>query len=74
MPMKEDNLFGLNKDNSKNLEYCIYCFKDGDFIKPNETFEEMVDTCIPFLEKEGMSKDEAKNHLEKTLKNLKRWK
>ena len=29
MPMTDEQ-FGTNADGSKNEDYCIYCFKDGE--------------------------------------------
>ncbi len=73
MPMETVELQGNNKDGSKNEEYCKYCYPSGAFNNPEETFEEMVTSCIPFLEEKGMSKDEANKYLVDTLKPLKRW-
>lgn len=74
MPMEKKELFGKNTDGTPNEEYCIYCYPNGAFNKPDETFEEMVATCIPFMQKEGFSEDEARAYLIENLKNLKRWK
>ena len=30
MPMSDDSLYGTNADGSKNSDYCIYCYKDGE--------------------------------------------
>ena len=73
MPMESKELYGKNKDGSINTEYCIYCYPNGEFNKPNETFEEMIETCIPFMMKEGFTEEKAREHLVKELKNLKRW-
>lgn len=74
MPMATEEMKGNNKDGTKNEEYCIYCYPNGDFNKPDETFEEMLETCIPFYTKEtGMSVEEAKVELTAKLKPLKRW-
>lgn len=73
MPMEKEELLGKNKDESVNTEYCIYCYPNGEFNKPDETLEEMIETCIPFLVKEGFTETGAREHLEQTLKNLKRW-
>jgi len=73
MPMESNELHGKNKDGSMSTEYCIYCYPSGEFNKPNETFEEMVKTCIPFMMKEGFTEEKARDHLNKELKNLKRW-
>lgn len=74
MPMENEELQGKNKDGSLNADYCIYCYPNGEFNKPDETFEEMIETCIPFMVKEGFTEDEARNNLTQNLKNLKRWK
>ncbi len=73
MLMEGKELYGKNKDGSINTEYCIYCYPSGEFNKPNETFEEMVETCIPFMMKEGFTEGQAREHLKGELKNLKRW-
>lgn len=73
MPMESKELCGKNKDGSTNTEYCVYCYPSGEFNKPNETFEEMVETCIPFMMKEGFTEVQAREHLIKEVKNLKRW-
>lgn len=73
MLMENKELHGKNKDGSLNTDYCIYCYPNGEFPKPNETFEEMVETCVPFQMKEGFTEDEARQYLKKELKTLKRW-
>lgn len=74
MPLENEEIFGKNADGTPNEEYCIYCYPNGAFNKPDETLEEMIATCIPFMQKEGFSEEDARKHLEATLKNLKRWK
>ena len=73
MPMEKQELFGKNKDGSISTEYCIYCYPNGEFNKPDETFEEMVESCVPFMMKEGFTEVQAREHLVENLKNLKRW-
>ena len=72
MPMANESLFGVNADGSQNEEYCKYCFENGSFRK-DETLEEMISSCIPFMVKEGMTAEQAKDILESTLPHLKRW-
>ena len=72
MPMANESLFGANADGSQNEEYCKYCFENGSFRK-DETLEEMISSCIPFMVKEGMTAEQAKDILESTLPHLKRW-
>lgn len=73
MPMETDEMRGINKDGTVSEDYCVYCWPKGEFNKPDETFEEMVATCIPFMMKEGMDETAAREYLIKTLKPLKRW-
>lgn len=73
MPMQTEELQGLNKDGSKCEDYCIYCYPNGEFNSPNETLEEMIESCIPFMMKEGLTEEESRLHLQTTLKSLKRW-
>ncbi len=75
MPMTEEEHFGLNADMTKNLEYCSYCFKDGDFTA-NVSMEEMVELCIPFTLEAKVFPDEstARQQMSKYFPTLKRWK
>ncbi|MEN8907383.1 MAG: zinc ribbon domain-containing protein [Clostridiales bacterium] len=73
MPMEKEEMFGKNKDGSRNEEYCIYCYPEGEFKKPDETFDEMIETCVPFMLKEGMNEESAREYLVNKLKPLKRW-
>lgn len=73
MPMENEKLMGKNADGTVNEEYCVYCYPNGAFHKPEETFEEMVETCIPFMMKEGMDEVAAREYLVTNLKPLKRW-
>lgn len=76
MPMESEELYGKNADNTPNKEYCCHCFPNGAFTNPNETLEEMIDSCIPFLVEDGVCADEeeARKMLQEQLPLLKRWK
>ncbi|MCL2610929.1 MAG: zinc ribbon domain-containing protein [Defluviitaleaceae bacterium] len=76
MPMTEENLHGKNKDGSKNEDYCCYCFPNGEFTNPNETLEQMIESCIPFIIEAGEAPDEdsARKMCQEYMPNLKRWK
>ncbi len=66
--------YGKNADGSVNTDYCIYCYPDGKFGK-NETMEEMIKSCIPFLVGKRFETDEgAREYLKKLYPTLKRWK
>jgi hypothetical protein len=65
---------GTNADGTWNTDYCIYCYKDGDWVDPNLTIQGVVDYTIPFMTSPSMSADEARAKLEKWVPTLKRWK
>lgn len=73
MPMTEE-LYGTNADGSKNDEYCIYCFKDGEFTS-DMTMEEMMNFCIEKMVEvhPEMDKEEASKMMNEVFPMLKRW-
>ncbi len=47
MPLSEEfGNFGTEKDGSNNSEYCSFCYKEGDFVNPNQTLEEMIQSSV----------------------------
>jgi hypothetical protein len=75
MPMENVGLQGTNADGSKNEDYCHYCYKDGAFTK-DETMEEMIESCVPFVSKGEPWPDEetARKVMGELFPQLKRWK
>ncbi len=79
MPLTEPNLLGTNQDQTKNEEYCIYCFKDGSFTQ-EMTMDEMIHHCAQFIDEfnknaeQKMTKDEAIAQMKAYFPQLKRWK
>ena len=72
MPLTKNEEFGTNKDGGKNEDYCIYCYKDGEFID-NVSMEEYIEMNVPFAEQAGMTKEQMREHCEKVFPTLKRW-
>ena len=74
MPMKEED-FGTNAGGGAHQEYCKYCFQNGRF-SCEGTMEEMIESCIPFMVDgaSGFTAEQARELLQKTLPQLKRWK
>ncbi|OAA90234.1 effector binding domain-containing protein [Clostridium ljungdahlii] len=72
MPMNEE-LYGTEKNNKKNKEYCIYCYENGDFKQPDLTMEQMIEASVPFMVQKGMKESEARDLMGNCLPNLKRW-
>lgn len=64
---------GTNRDQSFNKDYCIDCFKDGEFTDPHLTLHQLE---IQFLEKAELHNEislEEARQIIKTLPHLKRW-
>lgn len=73
MPIIIDKQLGTNKDGSRNNDYCIYCYKDGEFID-KVSMEEYIEMCSQYGAQAGMTNEEMKKHCEKLFPTLKRWK
>lgn len=75
-----EGFHGANADGSKNEDYCKYCWVDGSFGKPDETIEEMIDSCARWRVKSETLPDgypdieTAKKEMAKIFLELKRWK
>lgn len=78
MPMNQDSDLGINSDQSKNGDYCCYCFKGGHFTE-NCTMEEMINRCAQFVEefnkdsRTKLTKEEAISQMRQFFPRLKRW-
>ena len=72
MPLENEKERGTNKDGSINSDFCVYCFKDGNFIK-DVGLEEYIEMNIPFHEQAGMTEDEMRKYCESVFPTLKRW-
>jgi hypothetical protein len=74
MPIADEKLFGTNSDGSKNEDYCIYCFKDGEFTS-DMSMDEMMNFCIEKMCEchPDIDKDEASAMMNEVFPNLKRW-
>ena len=79
MPLDSEEVYGTNNDGSKNGEYCIYCYKKGDFTS-NCTMEEMIEVSIKHMNESGMlreqnkTEEEARELMYSFFPKLKRWK
>ena len=77
MPLTDDVL-GTNADDSKNEDYCMYCYKDGHFLQ-DCTMEEMIEHCAQFVNavNEGLenpiTKEEYIGMMKSYFPQLKRW-
>ena len=67
--------YGTNKDGSPNIDYCISCFKDGEFTEPDITLNDMIiRKSKEMMEKNpNLRENEATGITTGFLPNLKRW-
>ena len=72
MPIQKAEHFGTNADGSRHEDYCVFCFKDGDFCCKME-LDEFIEHNLQFAGEVGMTTEEMRNYCQKTLPTLKRW-
>lgn len=78
MPLGDPGLYGTNADESRNDDYCIYCYAMGGFVE-ELTMEEMMEQCADMMEQMAEhnptlpSREEYTEQLRETFPNLKRW-
>lgn len=79
MPMEKLNQFGTNADGTQNNDYCVYCYKDGEFTQ-DVTMDVMIENCLQYIDEfnkdseKKMTVDEARNMMKEFFPALKRWK
>ena len=75
MPMGDtDEMYGLEQDGSKSLDYCMHCYEKGAFTC-DSTLEEMIDFVAEMMVKDfGFSPEDAMEQCKAGIPNLKRWK
>lgn len=75
MPMNNEELYGSEKDGSKNSDYCKYCYENGSFTF-NGSMDEMIEICVEPMVKENpqMSREKAREMMKSFFPSLKRWK
>jgi hypothetical protein len=73
MPLDNPDLLGTEKDGSKSLEYCRYCYQNGAFTKPDMTLKEMTSRVITQMERIKID-SRAIDMAVSSLPTLKRWK
>ena len=73
MPMTEE-LYGTTEKKNKNEDYCMCCFKDGEFTSDG-TMEEMIAFCSEKMTEvhPEMDQEEALQMMNEIFPKLKRW-
>jgi hypothetical protein len=73
MPLDNPALCGTEKDGSASSNYCKYCYRDGAFINPGMTLDEMQKLCIEKMKEQHIPEDIIKSAMA-MLPTLERWK
>ncbi len=71
MPM-EDQTVGHDRDGSLNEDYCKWCYADGTYTYSN--MDDLIDICAQSLVNEGLTEEQARARMKKTLPTLNYWK
>lgn len=77
IPLETEELIGMEKDGSKNNDYCIYCYKDGAFTV-DCTMQEMISISLVhmkeiFKDHPNFNEKEALDKMNSFFPKLKRW-
>lgn len=76
MPLSDEFAnYGTMSDGTTHSEFCMFCYKDGEFTNPTQTMEEMIQSSIENMTQDlGMTEEKAKEIAWAYIPNLKRWK
>ncbi len=67
--------YGSGAEGFSVSEYCMFCYQNGVYTKPDQTVEEMVESSIDFMTANlGFTRDHASTLSNEVIPKLKRWK
>ena len=77
----DESMLGTYPDGRKNTDYCIHCFRDGEFAHPGITMEEQIDLNLSGDNLENFNRSEdtsfslegARKVMNLYFPSLKRW-
>ncbi len=74
MPMEDAEMYAVEADGSKNMDYCKYCYENGTFTA-DMSMQEMIDACVPYMVEHNpeMTEAKAREMMGQYLPALKRW-
>ena len=73
MPLTEPNILGTESDGTPASEYCRYCYKQGHFVNPDMSLEDMRSLVMQKMEEQHIPADIIEAAVI-SLPSLKRWK
>lgn len=77
MPMTENEHFGTENGGGKSADYCVYCYKNGDFTQ-DVSMDEMIKISLHhmkemFKDNPDFDKQAALDNMRLFFPELKRW-
>lgn len=72
MPLDTDEMCGTEKDGERSHEYCMYCYQNGQFTRPDMTLSEMSAMVRMQMQRQKIEEPIIQLAL-RTLPTLKRW-
>ena len=74
MPLSKPEDFGTDRGGYRQNDYCSYCFRDGEFVTPDMSMQDMIDLSVSMMIKEGvMPEPKARATMAAVMPHLKRW-
>ena len=74
MPLAKPEDYGTDRSGYRVNDYCHFCYRDGAFIQPGITMEQMIDLCVVIMGRQGiMPAAEARALLTEVMPRKKRW-
>jgi hypothetical protein len=76
MPLDKDpTQGGTNSDQSKSIQYCSFCYQNGNFTDEGITLQEKIDKNVRLAVKRlNIPEEKARRMAESILPFLERWK
>jgi hypothetical protein len=75
LPFNAEHTHFIAKDpDGTDSMYCTMCYKDGKFINPDMSFDEMIEIQVPILLHIFGSEEAVRKELRAFLPTLERWK
>ncbi|MFD2518913.1 zinc ribbon domain-containing protein [Salinimicrobium flavum] len=65
---------GTNRDHTKSMDFCISCFKNGEYTDHHLTMHELERRLLEMAHEHNEISLEEAQQIIKRLPNLKRWK
>ena len=75
MPLGDPGFYGTNADDTRNEDYCIYCYAGGGFTE-DVTMDEMIVQCAEMALEYGSSGESLEGitaRMKGAFPKLKRW-